>query len=443
MSTPLVQGGRPIAKFRVFGFPVTIDISFIVVAALLGYYPGVTARGFVVWLVMVPLAVLSHELGHAFVARPTGAEPAITLAGLGGVTTYVPPHRLSRGRNVAISLAGPAVGIVIGGALVLYAVYGGLHSGGMAATIVDTAVFTTLGWSVLNLLPILPLDGGQALRELLPGSPRVRQTRAAMVSIVVGAAFALLAVKLNYLFGGLLLLFLIYSNVQTVRAARELGSQDVSQQLMVLIWSGRVDDARDLLEDSDPSQVHPLVGAAVHALSDDPVGGRSALESAVRGGDASAPGLLLLVLGARADWPAATALAQGPHAARLEPAVVQTVQSTAFESGEYAAAGGIGDGYLDQLSAGAPGTADRVPRDLRSAMAFRSTLSWARSGQPERAVASLRRASDLGFDDLTTVDSEPDLAPLRPRADYDEVRQIVRRSALARLDREESADPES
>jgi Zn-dependent protease len=166
MSTPLVQGGRPIAKFRVFGFPVTIDISFVVVAALLGYYPGVTARGFVVWLAMVPLAVLSHELGHAFVARPTGAEPAITLAGLGGVTTYVPPRRLSRGRSVAISLAGPAVGIVIGGGLLAYAATAGPTAGSLGATIVGTAIFTTLGWSVLNLLPILPLDGGHILPAL-------------------------------------------------------------------------------------------------------------------------------------------------------------------------------------------------------------------------------------------------------------------------------------
>ena len=37
MTMPLVEGGRPIAAFRLFGFPVTVDISFLVVMAILGW----------------------------------------------------------------------------------------------------------------------------------------------------------------------------------------------------------------------------------------------------------------------------------------------------------------------------------------------------------------------------------------------------------------------
>ena len=37
-------------------------------------------------------------LGHAVVARTTGARPAIALAGFGGLTTFEPPRPLSRGR---------------------------------------------------------------------------------------------------------------------------------------------------------------------------------------------------------------------------------------------------------------------------------------------------------------------------------------------------------
>ena len=43
MTMPLVEGGRAIVRFRVLGFPVTIDISFVVVVAILGWYPGVQA----------------------------------------------------------------------------------------------------------------------------------------------------------------------------------------------------------------------------------------------------------------------------------------------------------------------------------------------------------------------------------------------------------------
>ena len=278
MTMPTVEGGRPIAQFRVFGFPVTIDISFVVIMAILGWRPGGALRDFVVWLVIVPIAVLVHELGHAFVARTTGASPSIHLAGLGGLTTYVPPQRLSRARNIAISVAGPAVGLVIGLALVAYRRAVGVPSG-LTDSIVATTIYTTLVWSILNLLPILPLDGGQTVRELLPGSPAKRATRAAVVSVVVAVAAGLVALALNFVFGALFALFLVLSNVGTIRTARAEGTLDVNTQVVRLLWSGRPDDAQDLA--SDPG-VQPLVRSAIKAVGPDPAGGRAELELAAR-----------------------------------------------------------------------------------------------------------------------------------------------------------------
>src|SRR4051794_9834472 len=238
MTMPMVEGGRPILSVRVFGFPVTVDISFVVIVAILGWTPGTTVRSFVVWLVMVPLAVLVHELGHAFVARTTGAEPVITLAGLGGLTSYVPPAPLSRARSIAIAVAGPAVGIVIGLLLLGYVRAVGVGDG-LARDAVDTAIWVTLSWSLLNLLPILPLDGGQTLRELLPGSPAKRAVRAAMVSIVVAVLAAAVAAKAGLFFGALLAAFFVYSNLMTVRYARQLDEGDLNQRLGPLLGAGR------------------------------------------------------------------------------------------------------------------------------------------------------------------------------------------------------------
>ena len=66
---------------------------------------------------------------------------------------------------------------VLGLALLAYARTVGVGDG-LAEEVMGTAIYTTLGWSVLNLLPILPLDGGQTLRELLPGSPAKRAAAA-------------------------------------------------------------------------------------------------------------------------------------------------------------------------------------------------------------------------------------------------------------------------
>jgi Zn-dependent protease len=426
MTMPTVEGGRPIAQFRVFGFPVTIDISFLVIMAILGWRPGGALRDFVVWLVIVPIAVLVHELGHAFVARTTGASPSIHLAGLGGLTTYLPPRRLSRARNIAISIAGPAVGLVIGLALIAYRRAVGVPPG-LGDSIVGTAIFTTLIWSILNLLPILPLDGGQALRELLPGSPAKRATRAAVVSVVVAVAAGLVALTLNFVFGALFALFLVLSNVGTIRTARAEGTLDVNTQVVRLLWSGRPDDAQDLA--SDPG-VQPLVRSAIKAVGPDPSDGRAELELAARTNaeDAvAATSLLLAVHRVHEDWAAARDVVAGEP--RVQADFVLYTQTFAFRSGAKRESAEIGQAWLDRTG---PVLVDQP--EVPATIAYDTACGWAAAGELDRGLAAFRRAAELGFTDLTAVDSDDDIAALRPLPGYDEARQLIRQRALAAAD---------
>jgi Zn-dependent protease len=426
MTMPTIEGGRPIARFQVFGFPVTIDISFVVIIAILGWVPGGTLQDFVVWLVMVPVAVLVHELGHAFVARTTGASPSIHLAGLGGLTTYVPPHPLSRARNIAISIAGPAVGIVIGVVLLAYGRGIGVHSD-LEQSIVNTAIFTTLGWSILNLLPILPLDGGQTMRELLPGSPAKRATRAAVVSVVVAVPAGLLAVKLGYVFGALFALFLVLSNIGTIRTARAEGALDVNTQVVRLLWSGRPDDAQDLA--SDPG-VQPLIRSALKAVGPDPAGGRAELELAARTNAdeaVAATSLLLAVHRVHADWAAARGVVAGEP--RVQADFVLYAQTFAFRSGAKRESAEIGQAWLERTG---PVLVEQP--DVPATIAYNTACGWAAAGELDRGLAAFRRAAELGFTDLTAVDSDDDIAPLRPLPGYDEARQLIRQRALAAAD---------
>jgi Zn-dependent protease len=426
MTMPTVEGGRPIARFRVFGFPVTIDISFVVIVAILGWQPGGVLRDFVIWLLIVPLAVLVHELGHAFVARTTGASPSIHLAGLGGLTTYLPPQPPSRARNIAISVAGPAVGIVIGLVLLAYGRGVGVHSE-LERSIVDTATFTTLGWSILNLLPILPLDGGQTMRELLPGSPAKRATRAALVSVVAAVAAALLALKFNFVFGALLALFFVLSNVGTLRTARAEGALDVNTRVLRLLWSGRPDDAQDFA--SDPG-VQPLVRSALKAVGPDPAGGRAELELAARtnADDAvSATSLLLAVHRVHGDWAAARDVVAGEP--QVHAGNVLFAQTFAFRSGAKRESAEIGQAWLDRTG---PVMVDQP--EVPATIAYNTACGWTAAGELDRGLAAFRRAAELGFSDLTAVDSDDDIGPLRPLPGYDEARQLIRQRALAAAD---------
>jgi Zn-dependent protease len=426
MTMPTVEGGRPIARFPLFGFPVTIDISFVIIVAILGWQPGGALRDFVVWLVMVPVTVLVHELGHAFVARTTGARPSIHLAGLGGLTTYVPPHPVSRARSVAISVAGPAVGIVIGLALVAYRRGVGVHSE-LESSIVDMAIWTTLAWSLLNLLPILPLDGGQTMRELLPGSPAKRATRAAMVSVVVAVAAALVAVKFDLVFGALLALFFVLSNIGTIRTARAEGALDVNTQVVRLLWSGRPDDAQDFA--SDPG-LQPLIRSALKAVGPEPAGGRAELELAARTNAdeaVAATSLLLAVHRVHGDWAAARDVVAGES--RVHAVYVLYAQTFAFRSGAQRESAEIGQAWLDRTG---PVLSDQA--EVPAMIAYNTACGWTAAGELDRGLAAFRRAAELGFADLTAVDSDDDIAPLRPLAGYDEARQLIRQRALAAAD---------
>ena len=449
---PMVEGGRPIARFRVLGFPVTVDISFLIVIGILGWYPGAEVRDVVVWIVLATFSVLVHELGHAVVARTTGAEPVITLAGLGGLTSYVPPAPVSRARSVAISVAGPAVGIVIGLVLVAVDVAVDVRSD-LWSSVLTLGIFITLAWSVLNLLPILPLDGGQTMRELLPGNRAQREVRAAVVSIVTAVLVAVVAVRAGYVFGALMALFLVAANVMTIRQSREVKQLDVSQQVSRLLWAGRVDDARHLAgersEELDQRMLDVLAvvgpideahggqvghgdgdgaGAAAAATDTDRGPAMARLRSAAQHPtDPTGSTLLLLADRARQDWPSVAETVRSAPA--LGSAAVVAVQNAAHAEGGDRPSAEIGQAFLDRAGPSqfdGPGHAAHI--------AYNTACGWASGGDLDRGMAAFRRAAELGFTDLTTVDSDPEMTPLRPLPGFDEARGIIRQRALAQAD---------
>ncbi|MBX9581317.1 MAG: hypothetical protein K2X87_13490, partial [Gemmataceae bacterium] len=98
-------------NFRLFGFPVRVHPLFWVVTVLFG---SSALRDFgpeylLVWVVVVFVSILVHELGHAFAFRAFGTDAAVVLYGFGGLA--VPWGGVAgRWRRVAVSLAGPAAG---------------------------------------------------------------------------------------------------------------------------------------------------------------------------------------------------------------------------------------------------------------------------------------------------------------------------------------------
>src|ERR1019366_1922413 len=157
-------------KFRLGPIPVRIHAWFIVVVALLGVGAQRAPAQVAIWAGGFLATALLHELGHAIAARSFGvsAEVNLTLlrAGLGSRI-----GSLSAGRRVVVCLAGPAMSLLV--AALAFAVARGAASGttGQAWSYLG---FINLGWAVINLLPILPLDAGNAMVAVLDGPTKGR-----------------------------------------------------------------------------------------------------------------------------------------------------------------------------------------------------------------------------------------------------------------------------
>lgn len=231
-------------RFQVLGFPVRVHPLFWLVGLLIGFGSGRNdpelGLHLVIWFCAMFVSILVHELGHALMIRRFGRPAYIVLYAMGGLaiegrprwqdnygspwsfdsyTEYRPQRRLPV-EQILISAAGPGIQFVLA-AVVILAV---LATGGavrvefdhllpwpvptLGGALRDNENLTLLAWyllqvnifwPLLNLLPVLPLDGGQiAMQIFIQHDPWAGMQRALWLSLVtsgVMAVFALLIMQ--------------------------------------------------------------------------------------------------------------------------------------------------------------------------------------------------------------------------------------------------------
>ena len=155
-------------NFRLLGFRVRVHPLFWLGAALLGASTlDLGIQFLLIWIGVVLVSILVHELGHAIAFRRFGTDAHIVLWMFGGLA--VPYSGVAgRGRRILVALAGPAAGFVLCGI-----VYGTERqfewadgNGLLVEYLYMSLFYVNLYWGVFNLLPVFPLDGGQVSREL-------------------------------------------------------------------------------------------------------------------------------------------------------------------------------------------------------------------------------------------------------------------------------------
>lgn len=220
MSAPFagLRVGDGGVRFALFGFPVRIQLSFFLIVMILGFDQNATVTTVAIWTAVAGVSILWHELGHAFAARRLGSEPTIDLYSFGGLTHWQPRVDATRWHLISVALAGPVAGMVLGGLVAAGTVVAGGFGSGDVRYFVIVMLWINLGWGLVNLLPVLPLDGGHVMAELLPGTREQRWRRAAIVSIATGVVAVVVLAAIGVWFGAFVFVWAIATNLSAVRA---------------------------------------------------------------------------------------------------------------------------------------------------------------------------------------------------------------------------------
>jgi Zn-dependent protease len=191
--------------FKLLGFEVKIDASWIVIAVLVtwslakgvfpAWYPNLAPMTYwtmgVVGALGLFISIVAHEFCHSLVARSFGMPmKGITLFIFGGVAEMGDEPPTARA-EFWMAIVGPLSSLAIGG--VFYLVHRGGEAGGW-----DTSVnavtyylfYINFILAAFNLLPAFPLDGGRVLRSILWGA-KGNLSWATRVSSSIGTAFGL------------------------------------------------------------------------------------------------------------------------------------------------------------------------------------------------------------------------------------------------------------
>ena len=182
-----------VLRFRLFGFPVDVQPGFWILALVIAASVGGGATRFATIVGVIVASVLAHELGHAVLARHYGEAPRIRLYMLGGLTSWAPRRELGKLPSILITLAGPGAGFAL--ALVALGVLLMLpeRANGAAVFALDLLLQANVFWSVVNLLPVLPFDGGQVLATALGRERRKLSAALSLIFGLIAAAFFLRA----------------------------------------------------------------------------------------------------------------------------------------------------------------------------------------------------------------------------------------------------------
>ncbi|GHG85021.1 M50 family metallopeptidase [Comamonas sp. JC664] len=209
--------------FHVAGFPVHLHPLFLLVSLATGWSLISEPARLALWVAIVFVSVLLHELGHALAYRRYGCPSRIELHGMGGTTHASDVGHLTHRQSAWVSFAGPGIGFAAGG--LVWAASRLLPTGepgGLVHQGLQQFLFVNIGWGLFNLLPVQPMDGGHLLADLVRARSGYRYERWLLgIGIATAVAVLGLAIGWKQIWLGLLAMMLGVMNFEQLRRMPE------------------------------------------------------------------------------------------------------------------------------------------------------------------------------------------------------------------------------
>jgi membrane-associated protease RseP (regulator of RpoE activity) len=232
--------------FSVAGIPVSVHPLFWLITLLLGSTGDLLLIP--IWILVIFVSILIHELGHALAFRRYGQRSRIVLHFAGGLTIPEPVYwgtgyanvGLSPNQHIFISLAGPGAGFifatliiilvtVMGGSVITTRLFGFIplplnallpFGGRVVSVMLSMLLWVNVFWGLINLVPVYPLDGGSVTRNvLIQADPMDGVRKSLWISVIAGGLVALAGlIFLRSIFMALLFGLLAFQSYQSLQS---------------------------------------------------------------------------------------------------------------------------------------------------------------------------------------------------------------------------------
>lgn len=464
-------------NFRLGKIPVQVHWSHLLIAVFLGMgwppaggwlaaelsdkaHPGHSSAQ-MIWIasfiVIAFVSILIHELGHATTSLAFGYKPDVQLAWLGGRTAPNANESIPWLKNLALTAAGPTFGMALG--LVALVISYQLPKGTAAHGIIGTLAYINIFWSIFNLVPIYPMDGGQMAETVLRrifGRPGF--LAAQIVSLLALGGLALIFWKVGLLNSTWNMFILAMAGIRVVTAIQGYLRGDLPAEpnhpseaayraVVDLFKANKLPPAQKAATEALSLDMTPsLRGRFNHILGWIAVKngeGRQALDHfAQANGVDVEPQALAAAFSLVGDEPRALPLWEQAYRQTNDPTVMHEWAGSLIRAGrdddarriptvEMATAYRCAERLLfvrgDYSAAAAAGLKGL---DLRPSAnsAYDVACAFARAGDKAQAVSVLRRAVELGFRDVDYASTDSDLETLHSYPPFVELLGEMRKS---------------